>query len=333
MRAVVQRCRGAQVVVDGTAVRFQRFAPISLVLPFYFDPTSAGLVNRVILATFADAYGANGFAISPTSTDLEVRFADSGGHDVATGGVRVSGVYLNDVQSIAGAGKLTSSGKAAFVTDELPPRVNLFGIVSQSLGTFAVGQRMPGLVAFGAELDQQSLSSGNLVGEGIGRFGTGGPDPSGASSDFQDAQTFTVGRSGRLTRIRVPVHNGRGGTLGVALDLRRAAPGPEADDRQVLGTVYVPASLLDDVDDANPESWATFDLRPLAIDVTAGQTLAFSLRTAETAGYIVSPDLGAPYDRGGAYRRNRATATAWEPETDRGGRQVDFLFETFVDAP
>ena len=323
----------AGAVVDGTAVRFQRFAPTLLVVPFYFDPRSAGFVNRLTLATFADDYGPNGFAIAPTTTDLDFRFADAGGDIVADGGVRVSGVYLNDVQSIAGAGKLTGSGKASFIFDgELPSGVNLFGIISQSLGTFAVGQRLPGLLPSNVVLDQQNLAA-NIVGEGIGRFSAGGPDPSGENFDFQDAQTFTVGRTGRLARIRVPLRNGRGGTLGVALDLRRAAPTPEADDRQVIGAVYVPASALEGVDDGNPESWVTFDVSPLAVDVTVGQTLAFSLRTADTAGYFMSPNFSDSYLRGSPYRRNRGIETEWTRQGDRNGSDVDYLFQTFVEIP
>ncbi len=91
--------------------------------------------------------------------------------------------------------------------------------------------------------------------------------------------------------------------------------------------------MLENVDDGNPESWVTFDVSPLAVDVTSGQILAFSLRTAETVGYFMSPELGDAYSRGTPYRRNRATGTEWERETGPGGKDADFLFQTFVEIP
>ena len=274
----------AGAVVDGTAVRYQRFAPDALALPFYFDPTSAGLTNRVILAVFRDSYGASGFSIAPATIDFNYQFLDAAGSVVAQSGVGVSGVFFDDVQGLAGVGALTSSGKAVFrnAVDGVPDGVNTFGIVSQALGTFAVGQNMPGVFTQPRlVLDQQNLSDAELAGQGIGRFNdnNGDPDPSGASFDFQDTQTFIVGVSGLLARIRVPIINDQGGSLSVALDIRRAEAAPEGDDRQVQGTVYAPVSALVGVDVANPETWVTFDLRPLGLEVTDGQTLAFSVRT------------------------------------------------------
>jgi hypothetical protein len=57
----------------------------------------------------------------------------------------VNGVAFTDVQSLAGATLLASSGKVVLgLAAPLPANANLLGLMSQSLGTFAVGQGMPG---------------------------------------------------------------------------------------------------------------------------------------------------------------------------------------------
>lgn len=61
----------------------------------------------------------------------------------------MNGVAFTTVQSLAGATPLTSSGKVLFGSDTatLPANANLLGLMSQSLGTFAVGQGLPGYFA------------------------------------------------------------------------------------------------------------------------------------------------------------------------------------------
>lgn len=138
-------------IVDGTTIRYQRIAPDVLVIPFYFNPTSAGFANRAILGAFEDRYAAGGFSIGPVSLDLGFALVDAAGADVASGSLPVSGVAFTDVQSLAGATALTSSGKALFGSNflPLPSNANLLGLMSQSLGTFAVGQGLPGYFAKG----------------------------------------------------------------------------------------------------------------------------------------------------------------------------------------
>lgn len=181
------------------------------------------------------------------------------------------------------------------------------------------------------QLDQQNLLDGNLGGQGIGRFdpSTGAPDPAGTSFDFQDAQTFTVGISGRLVEIKVPVINNQtpAATLGVTLEITRVAQGLP-DESQSLGQVTLPAAAFPT--DANvrsdPGAWATFDLRGLQITVTAGQELAFILRTASPIGYLYNPESTSGYPSGLGYRRNRAVTTGWTVHNDFG-------FQTFVESP
>jgi hypothetical protein len=136
----------AGAIVDGTAILYQRIAPDALIIPFYFNPNgSTPLANRAILGAFEDRYAASGFSIGPVALNLGVAFVDATGNDAGSGTLPVSGVAFADVQSLAGATPLTSSGKAILgVNTPLPANANLLGLMSQSLGTFAVGQGLPG---------------------------------------------------------------------------------------------------------------------------------------------------------------------------------------------
>lgn len=136
-------------IVDGTAVRYQRIAPDALVIPFYFNPNGGlPLANRAILGAFEDRYGASGFSVGPVAANLSAVVIDAAGNDVGSGTVAVNGVVFTDVQSLAGVTPLASSGKVALgLTGPLPANANLLGLMSQSLGTFAVGQGMPGYFA------------------------------------------------------------------------------------------------------------------------------------------------------------------------------------------
>ena len=133
---------GAQV--DGNAVKYQRFTPSVLMVPVYYNPQTLAPAaddgNRVIVAAFTDSYGAQ-FDIGPGTDTPPATFCNSGGFEVATGAPEVSGVLLSDLQAIAGASTLSGSGK--LFLDVTAGNGNVFGIYSQSLGTFAAAQRMP----------------------------------------------------------------------------------------------------------------------------------------------------------------------------------------------
>jgi hypothetical protein len=134
--------------VDGTTIRYQRIAPIALVGPFYFNPNGGvPVATSVVLAAFQDHYGASGFDILQASVELDYAMADASGKIVLeTSDTTFAGVTLTSIQSLAGDTPLNSSGKVVFrsSTVSLPTNANLFGLVSQSLGTFGVGQVMPG---------------------------------------------------------------------------------------------------------------------------------------------------------------------------------------------
>lgn len=133
------------VTVDGTTVSYERIAPEILVVPVYFNPQTLEPPdrdgNRVVLATFDDEYGTP-FAVSGRSDSASARFFDGSGVPIATTAVPVNGVLLSSLQEIAGgANVLNGSGKVFF--DVNPGSGNYFGLFSQSLGTFASGQRLP----------------------------------------------------------------------------------------------------------------------------------------------------------------------------------------------
>ena len=178
-------------------------------------------------------------------------------------------------------------------------------------------------------LDQQNLYDGVMGGQAIGRFSdiSGAPDPAGTAYDLQDAQSFTAGISGRLARIRLPIVRQTGCDLPVELQLRELPGGvPDPDDGRVLGAVALPASAFAAVLKDDPDTWATFDVSGLEVQVTAGQAYCFSVRTADPKGFLYSPELDHAYAAGGSYRRNRAAGANWG-----GMGDWDYGFQVWVE--
>jgi hypothetical protein len=176
-------------------------------------------------------------------------------------------------------------------------------------------------------LDQQNLLDGSLGGQGIGRFNDsdGSPDPNGTLFDFQDAQTFTVGTSGRLTAIKVPIINGSGAAAGVTMQIVAVVDGVP-DEGNSLGEVTIPATAIStNFDDmTNPAAWASFDLTSLEITVVQGQELAFIVRSFSVSAFLFDPEFSSGYANGSGYRRNRALSASWS------NSEADFGFQTFV---
>ena len=146
-------------VVDGTVVRYQTFAPDVLAVPFYFNPKNLGPPendgNRIILGAFADVYGADNFRIGSLGAAMQfdyimedaagVTLVDTDQDIQVVNPVPVNGVHFDNLENLAGPLTLSGPGKVTFVTvNPVPAVTNLFGIVSQSVGTFSIGQRMPG---------------------------------------------------------------------------------------------------------------------------------------------------------------------------------------------
>ncbi len=131
--------------VDGASVAYQRFDPGILMIPVYFNPADLAPPendgNRVLLVAFGDDYD-GAYGLSPVSTSAAGSFFNASGLLIAENTVPLTGVLLSDLQSMAGESSLDgSSGKAFFEIDANGG--NVFGLFSQSIGTFAAGQRMP----------------------------------------------------------------------------------------------------------------------------------------------------------------------------------------------
>ena len=131
--------------IDGSSVVYQRFDPGILNIPVYFDPATLSPPendgNRVLIAAFADEYG-GGFGVAPVRTEAAVSFFDGAGQLIAENSVWVEGVFFSDLQTMAGNAAIDGgSGKVFF---EIGAKGgNIFGLFSQSIGTYAAGQRMP----------------------------------------------------------------------------------------------------------------------------------------------------------------------------------------------
>jgi hypothetical protein len=46
-----------------------KLPPEILIIPFYFNPATAGVTNRALLGAFEYRYAADGFSIGPVSID------------------------------------------------------------------------------------------------------------------------------------------------------------------------------------------------------------------------------------------------------------------------
>lgn len=129
--------------VDGGSVAYETFEPGILTVPVYFNPQSLAPPeidgNRVFLASFGDVYGAS-FTIQAAAQNLTATYFDGSGVQLGQSGVEVNGLLLSDLEALAGTA-LNSSGKVFF--SGASDSANLFGLFSQSLGTFASGQLMP----------------------------------------------------------------------------------------------------------------------------------------------------------------------------------------------
>ena len=151
---------------------------------------------------------------------------------------------------------------------------------------------------------------------------------------FDRAQTFTVGASGTLTAIELPIAKG-GATLpddALVLDVRgtNGAGVPLEDDGVVLATATVLASQLTQVLD--PNAFFAIDLTSFGLTVTPGDELAIVARstvpfaTGRAFAWLAKLVENDGYAGGDAWMR----ASTWALQNDGG---VDLLFRTVVEAP
>lgn len=147
-----------------------------------------------------------------------------------------------------------------------------------------------------------------------------------SSSRLDNAQTFTVGVTGMLTRVDVLIS--RIATADLLFDLRATQNGvPVESDTAVLVSVRIPAAQV-----PVTQGFFTIDLTPFNVPVVSGQVLAIVLRSdPDIMSYMwygtYSPD---GYTRGQFYFRH---PPAWPRPTWRAeaeGPADDLGFRTFV---
>lgn len=133
-------------VVDGASVVYERFDPGILTIPAYFNPSTLAPPendgNRVLLAAFSDDYD-GAYGLSPVSTTASVTFLNNVGQRIVNqNAVPVNGVLLSNLQEISGGANIDGASGKVFL-EVASNGGNVFGVFSQSLNTFAAGQRMP----------------------------------------------------------------------------------------------------------------------------------------------------------------------------------------------
>lgn len=146
---------------------------------------------------------------------------------------------------------------------------------------------------------------------------------------FARAQTFTVGISGTLSRVRLATaQGGLQPGIELTLDVRPTdeAGTPLLDPGSALGSLVVDATLFPST---QIDLW-DFDFASQAIPVVAGQQLAIVARS--NLAFDEEGSLGLAVELGGAYAAGEAWVgtSSWSLQ-DGGG--VDWIFETWVEAP
>ena len=177
-------------------------------------------------------------------------------------------------------------------------------------------------------LDQENLLDGTLGGQGFGRYdnGSGDPDPSGTSFDWQTAQTFTAGVSGTLTRVKLPVRNLFGATEPVIVEIRAVVDGaPDTLDSGLLGSASLPAADFASVLNDDPSTWPSFDVSNLGIHLVQGHVYAFTARSVDPAGFLFNPESSMEYSGGEHFYKNAALGEAWNTNPDDLGFQIFVL--------
>lgn len=153
------------------------------------------------------------------------------------------------------------------------------------------------------------------------------------TTSFSYAQTFTVGQSGTLTRLRLVLSRTLATTPGdeLTIDLRPTdgSGAPLEDDGSALGAIDVPSDVLPNSFDET--TFHELDFSSFGIEVTAGEELAIVARSnvpfagGRLVAWAVFQDDGAGYPGGSTWTRSNST---WSANADD-----DVPFETYVEVP
>lgn len=180
---------------------------------------------------------------------------------------------------------------------------------------------LPAPMALADELDQVSVLGDGQVGS------------ISVNQSFSRAQTFTVGRTGVLTRVRLVL--GKADTMpGDALrfDVRPTTGGgaPVAADASALGSVVVPEDAIPQSPGLGPNF--DVDFSGQGIHVVEGELLAIVARSDvpfdSNRTFAIIASVGSPYAGGEAW----FGFPDWVLQ-DVSGPGTDWLFETYVQVP
>jgi hypothetical protein len=182
------------------------------------------------------------------------------------------------------------------------------------------------LAAGVADLDQQALPTDDgLTGIGSGPSGPIGGTPLGT---WIHAQTFTVGLTGTLAQIDLPLSRSQFTATNFIVGIWPTLQGaPDTSVDPLFAASFSPTSIAYPV----PQPYTSFDLSGANIAVTAGDVLAIVLtRPAET---VAMSDqvywlLAEPYVGGAAFKQ--FTGFPWLPELDEQTGAADFAFRSYV---
>lgn len=139
------------------------------------------------------------------------------------------------------------------------------------------------------------------------------------SGSLRRAQTFTVGLSGLLAQVDVPIAGAGPGDVTIRI-LGTNSLG-EPNDADVLGSATILSSVLN----PSEHEWVSVDLRPAGIRVEEGKVLAIELSSPDTVFWRV----GSGYADGIFFLNN---GESWRSgATFPGSGDLDMAFRTYVD--
>jgi hypothetical protein len=132
--------------VDGSIVFYEKFTPKVLMVPSFFDlSTASGQTagtNQVIVVAFDDKYGPPfRVAAASSSPKLGVQICTHDAGPLTPQQIDLPAILSKSVADLAGGTAPPSSGNVFLMVQSAPE--NLFGLFRQSVGSFAAGQRLP----------------------------------------------------------------------------------------------------------------------------------------------------------------------------------------------
>ncbi len=194
----------------------------------------------------------------------------------------MNGVAFTNVQSLAGATPLSRSGKVLLGrTAPLPAGVNLLGLMSQSLGTFAVGQGMPGFFLDHGQTEPLLANANFDLGHvGWGEESTNFPGSLIVEGGVDGAPTADSGT--RIARL--------GRTNGETSDLSQVIAVPAG-----IGPSFVHFRYQIDSAETNCDQGTPHDVLVLLVNGTQvdGITLCSAFNAATWTDFSFVPDLAA----------------------------------------